>query len=132
MPERLFVGSRLNGDVKVYIVCGKIIEPLPLHLELRNHSPTGFEWGYMGSGPSQLALALLYEALKNERAARAIAFDFKREILTQLNYDAWVLSESEIRAWADTQLLEFSPDVREALLPPDTDEEADWKEGTRE
>ena len=27
-------------------------------LDLRNHSPTGFEWGYGGSGPAQLALAL--------------------------------------------------------------------------
>ena len=24
-----------------------------------NHSPTGFSWGYGGSGPSQLALAIL-------------------------------------------------------------------------
>lgn len=30
-------------------------------LRLRNHSPTGFAWGYNGSGPSQLALAVLLE-----------------------------------------------------------------------
>src|SRR5467141_965015 len=35
--------------------------PLPLHLEARNHSPTGFAWGYGGSGPAQLALALLID-----------------------------------------------------------------------
>lgn len=34
-------------------------EPLDLRLELRNHSPTGFDWGYCGSGPAQLALAIL-------------------------------------------------------------------------
>jgi len=27
-------------------------------LKFRNHSPSGFSWGYMGSGPSQLALAV--------------------------------------------------------------------------
>ncbi len=34
-------------------------EPLPLRLDLYNHSPTGFEWAYNGSGPAQLALAIL-------------------------------------------------------------------------
>lgn len=34
-------------------------KPLPPRLDLRNHSPTGFEWGYSGSGPAQLALAIL-------------------------------------------------------------------------
>jgi len=28
--------------------------------DLRNHSPNGFEWGYSGSGPAQLALASAY------------------------------------------------------------------------
>lgn len=32
---------------------------LPLRLDLYDHSPTGFEWGYSGSGPAQLALAIL-------------------------------------------------------------------------
>jgi hypothetical protein len=27
---------------------------LPMRLELANHSPTGFEWGYGGSGSAQL------------------------------------------------------------------------------
>jgi len=30
-------------------------------LELADHSPSGFEWGYGGSGPAQLALALLLD-----------------------------------------------------------------------
>ena len=28
-------------------------------LALRSHSPTGIEWGYLGSGPAQLALSIL-------------------------------------------------------------------------
>lgn len=31
--------------------------------KLWNHSPDGFEWGYGGSGPAQLALAILLDAL---------------------------------------------------------------------
>jgi uncharacterized protein (DUF2249 family) len=33
--------------------------PLPIRYDLRNHSPDGGEWGYHGSGPAQLSLALL-------------------------------------------------------------------------
>lgn len=28
-------------------------------LKVRNHSPDGFNWGYHGSGPAQLALAIM-------------------------------------------------------------------------
>jgi hypothetical protein len=34
-------------------------KPLQERLDLWNHSPTGLEWGYAGSGPAQLALALI-------------------------------------------------------------------------
>jgi hypothetical protein len=33
--------------------------PLALRLDLVDHSPTGFEWRFRGSGPAQLALAIL-------------------------------------------------------------------------
>lgn len=36
-------------------------QPLPLCLHVANHSPSGFEWGYGGSGPAQLALAILLD-----------------------------------------------------------------------
>ena len=35
-----------------------------------NHSPDGFNWGYGGSGPAQLALAILLEITSNEEALR--------------------------------------------------------------
>jgi len=41
-------------------------EPLGLRLDLWNHSPTGFEWGYGGSGPAQLALAILAHHYRNK------------------------------------------------------------------
>src|SRR5262249_10364987 len=42
---------------------------LPLRLEVRAHSPTGFAWGYGGSGPAQLALALLVDATGDAETA---------------------------------------------------------------
>jgi hypothetical protein len=38
---------------------------LPLRLDLANHSPTGFAWGYGGSGPAQLALAIIAYHFRN-------------------------------------------------------------------
>jgi hypothetical protein len=37
---------------------GVELDPKPSQ-KLVNHSPDGFSWGYSGSGPAQLALALL-------------------------------------------------------------------------
>lgn len=49
---------RVNHDLGGY--------ELPSRLDLANHSPTGFAWGYAGSGPAQLALALLCDYFSNE------------------------------------------------------------------
>lgn len=37
---------------------GEFLDPAPSQ-KIRNHSPDGFNWGYGGSGPSQLALAIV-------------------------------------------------------------------------
>jgi hypothetical protein len=42
--------------------------PLARSLRLSNHSPTGFEWGYGGSGPAQLALAILLDYAKGRHS----------------------------------------------------------------
>lgn len=38
--------------------------------KIRNHSPDGFSWGYGGSGPAQLALAILLKFHSQEFALR--------------------------------------------------------------
>ena len=68
---------------------------LPLCLDLHNHSPTGFEWGYSGSGPAQLALALMADALGDE-IAQVHYQDFKRAIVSGLG-DYWRITAEEIR-----------------------------------
>lgn len=39
---------------------GKLLSPVESQKYI-NHSPDGFNWGYRGSGPSQLALAVYLE-----------------------------------------------------------------------
>lgn len=71
---------------------------LPLRLDLRNHSPTGFECGYTGSGPAQLALALLADAF-SDQFALANYQDFKRTVIATLPRDkGWSLTVDQIRA----------------------------------
>lgn len=59
-----YIGLRVAGiGCEVYAEEGGKGYPLPLRLDLFNHSPDGFEWGYGGSGPAQLALAILADFL---------------------------------------------------------------------
>ena len=70
---------------------------LPLRLDLAYHSPTGFEWSYGGSGPAQLALALLADALEDEAAAQALHQCFKWEVVAKLPQEGWRLTQESIR-----------------------------------
>lgn len=57
----LIEGRRLpQGGVEVY-VDGVLLTPAASQ-KVWNHSPDGFNFGYSGSGPAQLALALLLHA----------------------------------------------------------------------
>jgi hypothetical protein len=60
---KLYQGVRVDGDAHVYVITDSGRAPLPPCNEIRDHSPDGFEWGYGGSGPAQLALALCVDAL---------------------------------------------------------------------
>lgn len=51
--------------------------PLSARNDLFNHSPDGFSWGYGGSGPAQLALALLADCLGNDVWAVKLHQEFK-------------------------------------------------------
>jgi len=55
--------------------------------EVTNHSPDGFAWGYGGSGPAQLALAVLLE-LTEEKTALSLYADFKWHYLAPLDIDS--------------------------------------------
>ncbi len=50
----------LSGDAEIREVYldGKYLDPKPSQ-KLHNHSPDGYNWGYGGSGPAQLALAIV-------------------------------------------------------------------------
>ena len=69
---------------------------LYLRLDLRQHSPTGPEWGYGGSGPAQLALAVLADYLEDDDAALEVYQEFKSAVIARLPKARWSLSEQDI------------------------------------
>ena len=73
---------------------------------LVNHSPDGFNWGYGGSGPAQLALALLLDTCGNEEIALAWYQQYKWDVVAALG-DSWELSQESIRDWLKLQGVEL-------------------------
>jgi hypothetical protein len=71
-------------------------------LEIRNHSPT-FEFGYHGSGPAQLALAILLDFTDDKQIAEAFYQDFKREFIAPLDHPGGTIIGNEIQKWIDKQ-----------------------------
>lgn len=77
---------------------GRPPRPLDPRLDLRNHSPTGLEWGYAGSGPAQLALALAADLLADDAAARRVYQRLKFTLVGGLPRDGWELGEDRLRS----------------------------------
>lgn len=58
--------------------------PLPPRHDLANHSPDGFAWGYGGSGPAQLALAMAVHATCDDARALKTYQRLKSELVARL------------------------------------------------
>ena len=102
MDKVSYFGIRENGVARVLRLrpgqdpgTGTELNP---RLDLQAHSPAGFEWGYAGSGPAQLALALLADFLGDDAAALKLYQPFKRAIIAQLHRPCWTLSDQDIAA----------------------------------
>ena len=51
---------------------------------VKNHSPDGFNWGYGGSGPAQLALAILLEVTSDPEIALRYYHDFEQQVIAAI------------------------------------------------
>lgn len=109
MEERIiYDGHRTShvGHQEVvvrYEPAGAVIPLLPAaSQQLYNHSPNGFNWGYLGSGPAQLALALLLDATGDERLSLRHYQDFKFMAVASFE-DDWSITKEQILDWLDTR-----------------------------
>jgi hypothetical protein len=81
-----------------------------------HHSPTGFEWGYQGSGPADLALSILAYTLGETTTLSTwiraggdplvtpfeswrLHQPFNREVVAKLDRDGWTLPVEIVVAW---------------------------------
>ena len=86
-----YIGTR-RGEVTSVTVDGA---PLAPRLDLRALSEDGFEWGYVGSGPYQLALAILAHELGEARALGNYR-SFCEVSIASLKQNHWVLEGDQI------------------------------------
>lgn len=61
------------------------------------HSPTGFNWGYGGSGPTDLARSILWDYLGKEPST-PLYQDFKWEFVAAWK-EEWQITSAEIKKW---------------------------------
>lgn len=81
-------------------------QPIGPYLFVVNHSPDGFEYGYGGSGPAQLALAILCYHTRDNQLAMRLHQDFKKEFIQSLDIekDEHAIQPAAIDVWLKSQM----------------------------
>jgi hypothetical protein len=78
----------------VVTVNGRPLDPC---LDFENRSPTGFKCGYVGSGPRQLAIAILVDYLGDRSKAASLSYYFMSDVIAKLPRDRdWQITSREI------------------------------------
>jgi hypothetical protein len=80
LPEVIHIDGYFQ--TREIFVNGKQLRP-EASQAISNHSPDGFNWGYGGSGPAQLALALLMKFMDVESSVRFYQL-FKWNVIAKL------------------------------------------------
>lgn len=62
---------------------------------IRNHSPDGFNWGYCGSGPAQLALAIMLELTGTPGNYQ----EFKYDVIAHLDGDFFITFDLDYQSY---------------------------------
>ena len=89
--------GKFNGDVVLMRgIDGAPLTNIPHRIIL--HSPTGYEWGYSGQGPADLALNILWQFTRADVALKWHQ-DFKHEFLTKMPKDGKTIKGEQIRRW---------------------------------
>jgi hypothetical protein len=100
--ENCYTGIRTKDVRSVVVWHDDQARPLKV---ICRHSPDGFEWGYGGSGPSDLALSILTDYFRRRNSRDAIAEaglayqDFKWRFLANIKEDAFKIEEQQITDW---------------------------------
>jgi hypothetical protein len=113
--ERIYTGKRGKDGTCIVHVVGLDGDSYLLNprLDLSNHSPTGYEWGYGGSGPAQLALAILADCIRNkgnhefsDEIALRLHQQFKRKFIASLDRNKpWKINGKDVMKFVVDELM---------------------------
>jgi hypothetical protein len=94
-----YSGVRTPLNFQVFVWEGEEMLPLDPRNDLRNHSPDGLECGYSGSGPAQLALAMLADFTGDDGLALDLYQAFKQEVIARMPREegSWEIGAERIR-----------------------------------
>lgn len=95
---KTYTGTRTNDGRSVVTVKEGAMpsQPLKPRTDLRNHSPDGLSWGYGGSGPAQLALALCADALGDDQMALSAYQAFKDRYVARWAEGSFTITDETI------------------------------------
>jgi hypothetical protein len=96
--RKIYTGRRdKHGNCVVRVIEHGDSRALRQRCDIANRSPAGFEWGYLGSGPTQLAIALLADATGSDEVALQLHQRFKFHVIVKLPRNRpWHLTDREI------------------------------------
>lgn len=92
-----------DENARIIVECEGKAKQLPFASGKARHSPDGFSWGYNGSGPAELARAILADFTGNPDPPTALYQEFKRVFIASKRSDSahWIISGGDIQAWLD-------------------------------
>ena len=91
----------IRGDASTRQVWISDVELLPHESQkVRNHSPDGFNWAYSGSGPAQLALALMLRYCTSRHEAERCYQAFKHNFVAIWEGD-FTCDEQDVLSWLE-------------------------------
>jgi hypothetical protein len=130
---KFYQGRRNENEIFVVVknVAENLHNTLP-HVDY--HSPDGFEWGYGGSGPADLALAILtdffeenpkevqtYARTGQGEPSSAVHFHqkFKDKFVAGLPKNQWQITEEEIKKWQSNEIGALCKECKQGMRESD-------------
>jgi hypothetical protein len=117
-----YQGERMDGVCAVS-VCGE--DPIMMRnlVHIEKHSPDGFNWGYPGSGPAELARCILTDFLGSEHLADRFYQRYKWDVIAPIQHDGpWEIKEEHLISW----FKEKFPDQADEILSGREDRREEW------
>ncbi len=105
--NRVYQGVRKDGRTIVTVEKDGAISILS-HVK---HRADDFEWGFQGSGPSNLARSILTDSVGPELASRHYQ-EFEFDIIAGFHKDEWSLSKRQILDWFHKKGVDIDASLR--------------------